>query len=726
MSDKDVRYTITAEDRFARTFSNLRRDLSGTREQFARVSAVAGTLVRLGTLGVVGGVAGLGLAVRRLANDLDALSDSADATGSTVEALSGLEDVARRNGKSLDIVTTSIVKMNEALAQAKPDSPASRLLKSIGLDAAELRRLDPAEALLRIAKAQTTYANDGDKARLMQQLFGKSLRDIVPYLNDLVEAGQINATVTSEQAEEAKKFNMQLAALQTNVGDIARDLTGALLPALNNFLDKLREARQTSGGLGELYKTGARQLLGGDFQLFTSGAQALDFYTGRVRELQAALAKLQANNPRSIYGDRAGVNDGPIKSLQAELERVQQLTDAYRRLYGAEGLPQATYSNEGRNRPKPSVGTIPEITKARVSEAERYLETLVKQREQLELQVSLGQGITQITASQQLQLELQGKRLDGITPKLQAQLTAEARRLDVARELDRLKEREAAFQKLIADAEQRGINDALTLLEQTPTGRTQKLELQVDQVLRVSRANPDDPIIQRQASEALEQLRKNLDEVRTGTVEAATEWDRLADTIDKGMDRATGAVLDFVIDGKGSMVDVGKAFARDIMRGLLEDPIRKQAKQLGQEIANALKSGFSETQGGKNLGGILSFAASLLGGGGGNALGGGFTGGWGIDWSWFTTRSNGGSVRAGQKVRWQENGREWFVPDVDGTVVTERQVRQRAGSDAPSFVTNLVVNGDVSAQTVALIEAAIARNNARMVRNMRTGGAMAG
>src|SRR5574337_891240 len=150
--------------------------------------------------------------------------------------------------------------MNQALNTASdPNSTAAGALKAIGLSADELKKQDPAEALLAIAKALDGYADDANKARLVQELFGKSLKEVAPLLHDLAEQGKLNATITEEQAKEAEKFNKQLFELQTNVSNIGRAIALDMLPALNaagyQFSEQAKQAGLLQGvlaGIGEL------------------------------------------------------------------------------------------------------------------------------------------------------------------------------------------------------------------------------------------------------------------------------------------------------------------------------------------------------------------------------------------------------------------------------------------------------------------------------------------
>ena len=186
-------------------------------------------------------VAGLAAFFRTTVNGLDALNDLKDATGSSIENISALEDIAARTGTSFETVASGLVKFNKVLNEAEPDSKMERTLRAIGLSAEELRGLDPSQALLKTALALDGYADSGSKARLMLELFGKSTKEFAPFLKDLAEAGELNAKVTTKQAEEAEKFNKQMSALAKNSADTARAIVGDLLPAINGLFDSLNK-----------------------------------------------------------------------------------------------------------------------------------------------------------------------------------------------------------------------------------------------------------------------------------------------------------------------------------------------------------------------------------------------------------------------------------------------------------------------------------------------------
>lgn len=223
--------------------------------------------------------------VRNTADAIDALNDVADATGATVESLSALEAVAVRNGGSLEQVEGILVKFNSALKEARPDNTVGAALKAIGLSADELRRLDPAEALRQTAVALAGYADDGNKARLVQELFGKSIREAAPFLKDLAEQGRLNATVTKEQAEEAERFNKALGDFKQRAREAGQAIVSELLPPMNRFLERLAGLRKAGGLSAALSSIG---------QEFRANAVSDELRTV-VREVESLQKAVEAN-----------------------------------------------------------------------------------------------------------------------------------------------------------------------------------------------------------------------------------------------------------------------------------------------------------------------------------------------------------------------------------------------------------------------------------------------
>lgn len=241
--------------------------------------------------------------VKSVNDGIDALNDIKDATGATIENISALEDVGRRTGASLDLAGSVLVKFNDVLSKATPKSDMALALESIGLKAEELRKLDPAEALRKTAVALAQFADDGNKARLIQDLFGKSVKEAAPFLADLAEKGALVAKVTTEQAAEAEKFNKELFALKANASDAARALVGPLVSGINEVTKAFRDGRAEGRGFMDI---------------------AMSRYWANVRGFYGMEAPQAANTGGATGGwdepeaPKSSINVGPTAAQRAE------------------------------------------------------------------------------------------------------------------------------------------------------------------------------------------------------------------------------------------------------------------------------------------------------------------------------------------------------------------------------------------------------------------------
>jgi hypothetical protein len=715
-ADKDIRYTVTAEDRFSRTFGQLRKDLQDGGQQLANITRLAGSAG-----GALGGIAaslaggGSFLAFRQLAKDIDALNDASDAIGDSVENISALESVALRNGESLELVTGAVLKLNKVLGEAQPDSPLARSLQSIGLSAEELRDADPSQALQRVAQALQGYENDGNKARIIQDLFGKSTKQVAAFLNDLAAAGELNATVTAAQADQASRFNKQLDAMQAAAGNAARQLAIPMLSAVNQLFDAI-EGRGVGGD----------SVINSALVVPLQAVAVLGANVGFVlKGIGTELGGLAAQAAAFGRGDFAGARFiGQQMKVDAKAAR-EQFDQLEKRLMNiGRVLPQADFSNEGRNqggglrRVQEQAAANTAAAKAladRESAAERYLERLQREGEKLE----------ELTTVQQLLRDIEQGRVEGITPKLREKLFLEAASVDVMRrfEAERLADlREAeALERQIAATRQQAEQELQRILDATPTARISDVERRVDIVLRYARANPEDEAIQRQALEAVGQLRKEMETLTEPPKEVVKEVEKMQVSIDRFAEQSIDAIAAFVVDGKGSFEDLFKTFQRDVLRSLIEDPLRESMKRavdiIKRELAaldgedNPLANFFKSLGGGASSGGAQGGAwaelfAKLFSGGGGGGDG-------------YMGRAGGGGVGRGQLVRWQENGREWFVPGQDGTVFNQAQMGRMGGG--MQQVNTFNINGGDTATLRAELRAALDEREARLMRSLRNG-----
>lgn len=276
----DVKLKISAQDSASKVLAEVRESMTRLEEVSSKVGSA------LGLIGVAG-IGGLVATVRAAVDGVDAFNDLSDATGASIENISALDDVAARTGTSFGTVESALIKFNAALKDAKPGSDAEAAITALGLSVKELKDLDPAQALLKTSQALSGFADDANKARLVQELFGKSLKEVSPFLKDLAEQGELVAKVTTEQAAEAEKFNKQLFELQTNIGNASRSLSIGLVTAINDTVKAFREGREAGMGFFEIVNN---RYWDNVAKFYGTAGDAADGYRKRLAEIDQQLS----------------------------------------------------------------------------------------------------------------------------------------------------------------------------------------------------------------------------------------------------------------------------------------------------------------------------------------------------------------------------------------------------------------------------------------------------
>jgi len=214
------------------------KDAARLEKAFSTVKGIAGGIG--GAL--IGGLASAGVAgfIVQVNDALLAIKDLAEGTGSTVENVSALENALRANNRQLSEAQPVLVKLGAALKDADGKNAMSEAFRNLGLSVEELRRLDPVQALQQVAKAVQGFNDDATRASYVYQIFGKSVAEVLPLLNDLADS-QLKATDGIREAvEQADRFEKNLAKLKSEATDLARVLAGPVVEGLNKMFDAFK------------------------------------------------------------------------------------------------------------------------------------------------------------------------------------------------------------------------------------------------------------------------------------------------------------------------------------------------------------------------------------------------------------------------------------------------------------------------------------------------------
>lgn len=561
MADTQAKIVVSAEDRTSRVFSGLRSNLGGLSAQAGSVSksfvALAPALVAAFSVDKLVSFFG------RVVDGIDELNDLADATGSTVEKLSGLEDIGARTGTSVDTIGQALTRLTKNLIEARdPSSEAAQLFKALGLNAEELSRADPSDALLRVSKALDGFANNAQKGQFQLLLLGKSTRQLAPFLKDLAEAGELNGNVTQEQADAADLFNKQLFQLQKNATDAARVIAGPIVESINSLIGRYQEARKEGQGLFEFLARGYASLARDNLKLLGLGGLA-----------------------------------GPEPNRQKASGVVTTEAPA---------TPKPTIALPDAGKPGRIAGGGGSSARDRISDAQEYLQTLQRQL----------QGTQDLSVAETVLADIQAGRL-----KLAKGESAQPL-LDIAAQIDQAKRRQ---DQLKAEAEQvrqlrteqeRLARSGAQVFEQTRTPAERFGAELADIQELLQRGAIDSETYYRRVA----QLREEFDKLGEAK-ETVSELDTFTQRAAQNIQDALGTELANVLDGNFKNIGdtftkllnrmVAEAAAAQISRALFGD-LNKPEGGDGGLLGNLFKSGAKA---------LASFGSSFFSPSGGAASG---------------------------------------------------------------------------------------------------------
>ena len=280
MANDDTRVRITASDESKAAFDSAVRNLETFKGSIASMTGLLATAT----------AALAGLTVVGKFNDFvaaaAALDDMAEKTGASVESLSALASVAKVSGVALETVEGGLIKFAKAVNGIRDETQgAGKAFEALGLDPAKLRTLDTAEAFKVLADRLATFRDDGSKTAAVLEILGKSGAQLLPYLKDLAETGDLQAKVTTEQAAQAENLEKNLNRLFATKNAGFKEFSAGVLPTMDAFVKVLLEAANGSQGLREEIRKMAADGTIRDWAEFTAKSVAFVFdgFDGVVR-----------------------------------------------------------------------------------------------------------------------------------------------------------------------------------------------------------------------------------------------------------------------------------------------------------------------------------------------------------------------------------------------------------------------------------------------------------
>jgi hypothetical protein len=132
------------------------------------------------------------------------------------------------------------------------------LFKSLGIEVTDSsgKLRDSGEVMLDLAQKLDSMDSSTQAVATAQLLLGKRGAELLPFMQDLAEIGELNAKVTSELAAEADLYEKNLVRLESRKQSLYNTIASALLPVMRDFTD----AMLASGSMTERLNDTAKQL----------------------------------------------------------------------------------------------------------------------------------------------------------------------------------------------------------------------------------------------------------------------------------------------------------------------------------------------------------------------------------------------------------------------------------------------------------------------------------
>lgn len=247
----------------------------------------------------VGSVAAITTMVKGYIDAAEGLKDLGIKTGATVESLSAFERIGKLTGTTAETIGQAMNRLAKNMAGSTEESKgAAQALKALGLDFATFSAMRPEDKMVTLARAMNQFEDGSAKSAAAMALMGKSGADLLPFMRDLGNAGELVATVTTEQAEAADLFNDSMTIAAERTEEVKRALALGLLPTLIT----LHELSQTVGNAVRQYMAGGASTAAGEFDMMRLAIRGVGTHLEALIVLASDVAFVFKGMGREIGG----------------------------------------------------------------------------------------------------------------------------------------------------------------------------------------------------------------------------------------------------------------------------------------------------------------------------------------------------------------------------------------------------------------------------------------
>ena len=231
---------------------------TGIRGAITTVTRFVGPLAALGTAAVSAtmGVRGLVNAFR----DLDSLAKSSDRLGVAVQDLQALNLAAELGGTSTQVMEKGLATMLRRASEARLGlAQARRSFDQLGISADDFARLDAADQFELIAERLTMVEQQTERARIAQDIFGRSGIELLNILQDggatirgaTADIERFGLALTRTDLRRIEEANDSMTRMRHIVGGLFNVIAVQLAPTVTALTNQFLNAGEAGVGFVE-------------------------------------------------------------------------------------------------------------------------------------------------------------------------------------------------------------------------------------------------------------------------------------------------------------------------------------------------------------------------------------------------------------------------------------------------------------------------------------------
>jgi hypothetical protein len=333
----ELRLTANARD----AVSGIRDTGLASGQLDTKLKGLEGTLGKVGAIaGMTGGQMGFAMAAGALTAGVAVGKFVGDSVTAFVSLADKVRDFSRASGLGADASSRLVAVFDDLeISQATADTGFFKLNRSIADGSTNLEEygvkvartkdgnLDTYGTLLNIASAYKNASDDGERAAIVQEAFGKAGKALVPILEqgrkgieELYAAVPDRQILDEGQVAQARAYELAVDDLKDAFQELQYAVAGEVIPTLTSFASTgagtirfLTDAKSGvegfAGGLGGVLVDSVEKSIPGIGQLkgitdglgkaFGWGGEETDKFTDsqkRLQEAQQEVARLAADN----------------------------------------------------------------------------------------------------------------------------------------------------------------------------------------------------------------------------------------------------------------------------------------------------------------------------------------------------------------------------------------------------------------------------------------------